>query len=303
MRILMSAAGSAAAVSIIRHLRALGHYVIGMDADALAAPLAEEECDEFFLAPLALSSEYPAFLQQLSSHIDLFIPFIDEELRILASGAVDDTILSKTLLCPADTIRLCTSKIAFQRFCEEQHLPIAPRTDTLPAIYKPDHGRGGRGIMRLDDLELLNYARKQQGVIQSLLSGTEYTVDVLTNKQGQWIFGLPRKRLQTAGVSRIGEIDIHPAVMALAQECVKKIPFNYAINIQIMLDKDEHPYLIEINPRFAGSLMFSVAAGFDILKMTLDTFAENPIAIPDYAAIKKLRSIRYWQEQEYEQPC
>jgi carbamoyl-phosphate synthase large subunit len=302
MRILMSAAGSAAATSIIRHLRALGHYVIGMDADALAAPLAQEECDEFFLAPLALSTAYPVFLQGLSSRIDLFIPFIDEELRVLASGAVDETLLNKTLLCPADTIRLCTSKIAFQQFCEEQHLPIAPRTNTLPAIYKPDQGRGGRGVMRLDDPDQLNYARKQHGVIQSLLDGTEYTVDVLTDKQGGWIFGLPRKRLQTAGVSRIGEIDIHPAVMALAQECVRKIPFRYGINIQIMLDKHDHPHLIEINPRFAGSLMFSVAAGFDILKMTLDTFAENPITIPDYADIKKLRSIRYWQEKEYEQP-
>ena len=73
----MSAAGSAAATGIIRHLRQMGHQVIGMDADALSAPLAQEECDEFVLAPLALHPDYPTFLTKLLPRFDIFIPFID----------------------------------------------------------------------------------------------------------------------------------------------------------------------------------------------------------------------------------
>jgi len=301
MRILMSAAGSAAATGIIRHLRSMGYHIIGMDADAVAAPLAISECNEFILAPQALSPEYPAFLFGLLSRFDLFIPFIDEELRILSSGAVSQQVLEKTLLCPAETINLCTSKVRFQTYCESHGLPIAARTDKLPAIFKPDHGRGGRGILMLDDPELLEYAQKQQGVIQTRLNGMEYTVDVLTDNDGQWIFGLPRKRLRTAGVSRIGEIDNNDHVLELARRCVSEIPFAYAINIQIMLDEDNNPHLIEINPRLAGSVMFSVAAGFDLLDLTIRAFLEQPVPLPEIGSIKKLRSIRYWQERHYEQ--
>ena len=301
MKILMSAASSAAATGIIRHLRTLGYHVIGMDADALASPLAMTECDEFIIAPPALSQDYPDFLLKLMPRFDLFIPFIDEELRVLSSGSVSYDVLKKTLICPAKTIELCTSKIRFQKFCERHNLPIAPQTDSLPAIFKPDHGRGGRGILILDDLELLKYARKQQGVIQTRLNGMEYTVDVLTDIDGKWLFGLPRKRLRTAGVSRIGEIDKNNHVLELARRCVSKIPFAYAINIQIMLDDDNNPHLIEINPRLAGSVMFSVAAGFDLLDLAIKVFFGQPASLPKTDSIKNLRTIRYWQERHYEQ--
>ena len=299
MRILISAAGSAAATGIIRHLRQLGHQVIGIDADQLAAPLAQDECDEFILAPLALHPDYPAFLTRLLPRFDLFIPFIDEELRVLASGAVAPEVLTKTLLCPPETIELCTSKIRLQEFCEHHGLPIAPQTHQLPAIFKPEYGRGGRGILRLDTPEQLACARQQTGVIQTLLQGTEYTVDVLVDAAGRWLFGLPRKRLQTAGVSRIGEIDQHPAVLALANRCVESIPFAYGINIQIMLDQANQAHLIEINPRLAGSAMFSVAAGFDIFDLAIKLFTRQDISLPEADAIVRLRSIRYWQEKHY----
>ena len=295
----MSAAGSAAATGIIRHLRQLGHQVIGMDADALAAPLAQDECDEFVLAPLAQHPDYPAFLTQLLPSFDLFIPFIDEELRVLASGRIAPSVLAKTLLCPASTLELCTSKIRLQEFCEQHGLPIAPLTTQVPAIFKPEFGRGGRGIHRLDTTAQLSCAQQQSGVIQTLLQGTEYTVDVLVDETGRWLFGLPRKRLQTAGVSRIGEVEQHPTVLALAKRCVAQIPFAYGINIQIMLDQSGQAHLIEINPRLAGSAIFSVAAGFDIFDLVIKLYTRQEFSLPGTENIVKLRSIRYWQEKHY----
>ena len=299
MKILISAAGSAAATTIIRHLRQLGHTVIGMDADIISSPLAKEECNEFFLSPLAVHPDYPVFLENLASDFDIFIPFIDEELQVLTSGLVSNTVLCKTMLSPKSTIDICTSKIRLQDFCEHHNIPIAQRTLNPPAIFKPEFGRGGRGVHPLYTEEQLSFAQKKTGVIQTLLQGVEYTVDISLDNSGNWLFGLPRKRLQASGVSRIGEIDPHPGVLALAKECTKKIPFTYAINIQIILTEDGQPHLIEINPRFAGSSMFSVAAGFDIFDLAIKIFSRQTFDLPLTENIKKLRSIRYWQEKHY----
>lgn len=300
MKVLISAAGSAAATTIIRHLRQLGHTVIGIDADIISSPLAKEECNQFFLSPLAIHPDYPIFLEKLAPNFDIFIPFIDEELRVLTSGHVSSTVLCKTMLSPKSTIDICTSKIRLQKFCEDNDIPIAQRTLNLPAIFKPEFGRGGRGIQILYTTDQLSFAQQKPGVIQTLLQGVEYTVDILLDNAGNWLFGLPRKRLQASGVSRIGEIDPHPAVLALAKECTKKIQLAYAVNIQIMLTDDGQPHLIEINPRFAGSSMFSVAAGFDIFDLAIKHFGQKKFDLPLAENIKKLRSIRYWQEKHYE---
>ena len=61
MRVMMSAAGSPASISILRHLRALGHAVIGIDSSPVAESLARDFCDEFHRAPAADTEAYPTF--------------------------------------------------------------------------------------------------------------------------------------------------------------------------------------------------------------------------------------------------
>lgn len=300
MNILISAAGSAAAVSIILHLKKAGHFVIGIDANPDTKEFGKSICDEFIICPLATSSEYLSFIATQIMKADVFIPFIDEELIALSSSNLDKSILSKIMLCDTDTISICCNKIKLQDFCEHNNIAIIERTETIPAVYKPAFGRGGKGIVFITDPKLLPYFLTKNGVIQRLQQGTEYTVDVLVDNQGRWLFGVARKRLQAVGVSRIGEIDQHPAVLQLAQECVKKLKLNHAINIQVMLDPAGKAHLIEINPRLAGSVMFSVFAGFDLPQLAIHQFFGTPFQLPDEADIKKLKVVRYWQEFSFE---
>ena len=78
------------------------------------------------------------------------------------------------------------------------------------------------GIYIIEDDELFPFFKNKKGVIQTLLKGTEYTVDVLVDSEGDWVFGLARKRLEAVGVSRVGEINQHPLVLTLAKKCVEK---------------------------------------------------------------------------------
>ena len=296
----MSAAGSSAATEIIKHIKSLGHYVIGIDANKHSIPLAKSVCDEFYLSPLCNSATFIPFINQLDATFDCYIPFIDEELILLCQHPeLLSTVKDKLLINPKAAILTCTSKVNFQQFCQRHHLPVAPLTQKSPAIFKPNYGRGSKGIFYLEDNELIPYFAKKEGVIQSLIEGVEYTVDVLVSNDSQWLFGVARKRLETAGVSRIGEIEQNKIVLALAKQCCDVFNFTGAINIQIMLDKQGMAHLIEINPRLSGSLIFSTLAGFDIIDLALKSWAKQPIALPQPDAITQSKFIRYWQHY----PC
>ena len=293
----MSAAGSAASISIIKHIQILGHRVIGIDANSNSESLAIFHCDEFYLAPLCDDASFIPFINSLTDKFDLYIPFIDEELRqLINSDSLLPEVLSKIIINNKTAIENCTSKIAFQLFCQQHSLPIASQTTIAPAIYKPEFGRGSKGIFVIDDDELIPYFQKKSGVIQTLISGMEYTVDVLTSKQGEWLFAVARKRIETAGVSRIGDIDQNPAVLKLAQQCVQAFTFKGAINIQIMVDNAGKAHLIEINPRFSGSLIFSTLAGFDIIDLAIKDWLDQPYNLPLENSIQNKRFVRFWQE-------
>jgi len=297
MNILMSAAGSAASISIIKHIQSLGHRVIGIDANKNSESLAKLHCDDFYLSPLCDNSEFIPFINSLVDKFDLYIPFIDEELRCLVnSKSLLPEIVPKIILNNKEAIENCTSKVNFQAFCQQHDLPVAAKTSTVPAIFKPEFGRGSKGIFIIEDDELIPFFQKKVGVIQELIKGMEYTVDVLTSQQGQWLFAVARKRIETAGVSRIGEIDQHPIVLNLAKLCTEKFQFKGPVNIQIMLDKKNIAHLIEINPRFSGSLIFSTLAGFDIIDLAIKDWLDQPYQLPLEKDIQNKRFVRFWQE-------
>ena len=297
MNILMSAASSSAAISIIKHLQTLGHRVIGIDASSNSECIAKHHCNEFYLSPLCNSPEFIPFINALVDKFDLYIPFIDEELLCLVNSRVlSPDVFDKIIISNKETINNCTSKINFQRICQQNNLPVAKIATVAPAIFKPEYGRGGKGIFIIEDNELIPYFQKKPGVIQTLIQGVEYTVDVLVDSQGQWLFGLARKRLETAGVSRVGEIDQHPTVITLAKLCTEKFQFKGPINIQIMLDHNHDAHLIEINPRLSGSLIFTTLAGFDIVDLTIKSWLSLPYKLPLEEHIRTKRFVRYWQE-------
>lgn len=293
-RILVSAAASPAAVSLLRHLQGLGYVVRGMDSNAQAAPLADLCCDEFVVAPLAKTPEYLPFLRRQLNQVALFLPFVDEEIQAILDAPDVTELTQKIMLSAPDTLRTCLDKARFQAFCQDKHLAIAPLADSVPAIYKPLSGRGGKGVMRVDDPALFELLQQRtEGLLQRYLDGIEYTVDCLFDRAGQRVFAVARQRLLAAGVSTIGQIDQQPAVLALVDQLAEQCEFRGLVNIQIMLVGDQ-PYLIEVNPRLSGSLIFTILAGADLLKAALPLWLWNHY--PEPMSVQEGRILRYWSE-------
>jgi carbamoyl-phosphate synthase large subunit len=293
MRVLMSAAASPAAWSIVRHLQGLGHHVTGIDAAADVAPLGEAVCDVFRLAPLAADPAYIPFLIERLADVDVFLPFIDEELMAIAEASLPSSLASRVALSPPESLRECVDKQAFQRRCEQEGLPVAPRAEGPPAFFKPRFGRGGKGVLLLDDEPLFAAMRGRDGVIQRRIRGTEYTVDAIFDGDGRLLATSSRKRLRAAGVSTVGDVEFDPALHALADRLGRVWSFRYAINFQVIRDDDGNDWLIELNPRLAGSALFSAFAGCDPIAATiaLATGARWEPTRP-----RALRVWRHWSE-------
>ena len=294
--VLVSAAGSPAAYSLISHLKNSGYYVVGMDSNVDSLQLGESICDQFYLSPLAVSDCYLDFLRSLIKDVDIFIPFIDEELLAIHGTDSADSIRNKTLLCPSSTASICLNKRAFQTFCEENDLNVAPQADAPPAVFKPVFGRGGKGIIMVDDHEMFTRLLDIEGyVAQEMLQGDEYTVDCLYSTSGTLINAVARKRLLASGVSTIGAVCQNKKVLELVERVGDTLNFSGLVNIQIMLS-DDIAYLIEINPRISGSIIFSIRAGVDLVDMAIKQALNLPFL--NSREVKESKFIRYWQEYE-----
>jgi hypothetical protein len=261
MRIMMSATASPVSPGIIRHLQVLGHTVIGHDS----SPYIEKTiADRHIRSPKAIGSIYLRFLRNFESSYDLYLPFLDEELRLFALGGRPANCMCSPSV---QTLLDCTSKTQQQTALEVKNLPVAPR---IEAIIKPDQSRGGKGIIK---------TATGGFTVQRLLKGPEYTIDVLTDLDGKFLFAVPRERLAANGVSTIGRIKMDEDLIELAQEVVSKFTFAGPINIQVITE-DGTDYIIEINARLSGSCMFTVMAGFDILDATIRLHEGKPFIPP-----------------------
>ncbi|PCI00416.1 MAG: hypothetical protein COB76_03685 [Alphaproteobacteria bacterium] len=277
-RILLSAMGTAVAPSIIKSIQAEGHFVIGMDAGE--HPTGQFFADDFWRAPLIKNKQgYINFLVEKSNQFDVFFPYIDEELVLLSErwGHLPDVLKDKIFISCAEAIQITDDKIEFHKFCKENDIPCVELATTFPAYYKPRSGRGGNGHSVITTQDEWDYfSKKTEGMFQENIRGMEYTIDVLTGKNGEWIFGLPRKRLSAKGVSTVGQIDVRQDILDLCKKCVEALDFKGPINIQIFeCDKTGRLLLSEINPRLSGSYLFCAQAGFNVAAESIALFLND----------------------------
>lgn len=291
---MMSAAGSPASISILRHLRSLGHFVIGIDASALSESLGRAFCDEFYRAPAAGSPGYMDFLCEQLGRADLFLPFIDEELVAIANawGRLPPELRDRIAVSDPGVILDCVDKCRFQAACTEAGLPIAPEAASAPAYFKPRYGRGGKGVVLAEDDLMVAALRHRDGVMQRAIAGQEYTVDALFSREGNLVATSPRRRLRAAGVSTAGWVAPDARLQELAARLGRRWRFRYAINFQVVRDEQGTDWLIELNPRLAGSAIFSALAGCDPFAGTIALWRGESWR----AEAKPTQVLRYWQE-------
>lgn len=276
VRVMVTGAGGPAGVAVIRALREHGHRVVGLDADPSAAGLAL--ADDGHVVPRADDPHYLAALLRIATVTDAqaLICTVAEEYTAL-TGAVEylHEAQIRTMMPELRAVEVCLDKWAFAEHLRGEAFPT-PETGLGsaegihgPWVVKPRFGRGSRDVMICTTRTQLASALRTvpQPIVQTLLSGREFTCDALVDSSGAVAGTAPRWRNETrGGISTKGTTFSDPAVSQASALALKSVGLVGPANVQGFVSEDGRVTVHEINPRFSGGLPLTLAAGCDIVE-------------------------------------
>lgn len=307
-RVLVTGVGGPAGQAVLRSLLRRGDDVWGADMDGWAAGLYLVPADRRRTVPPGRAPEFVDELRDLcaAEGIEVLVPTVDAELVPLAHRR-DELLAVGTVLAtpPAEVLELALDKAALAERCAP--LLRVPTTRVLdaraldapwdfPVIVKPRSGSGSRGVRVVPDAGALREIGVDTSlIVQELLPGEEYSVDVLADAGSHVVAAVPRTRTRVdSGVSIAGVTVQDAGLIATATAVAEAIGLVGVANVQLRRDTRGEPALLEVNPRFPGALPLTVAAGADLPALAVDLALgrELPATVP----FRELANVRFLED-------
>lgn len=234
-------------------------------------------CDHILHLTRIESDAYiPTLLKVCENNsIDALIPTIDTDLLILAQNKQRFAkIGTKVVISEFDKVVLCRDKRYTAAYFESIGLKNPRTVDNylkynagFPAFIKPKDGSSSNSAYKVNTaVELKAYAEQVPNyIIQPFITGTEYTVDVFCDFEGNPIFITPRIRLEVrAGEVLKTQIDQDEKIIEEIKQLIEDYKPCGGITVQLIREKNTGDnYYIEINPRYGGGTPLSIKAGAD----------------------------------------
>lgn len=308
--VLVTGAGGAAAVTLIRSLRK-GYRVIAADMDPMAVGL--------YLVPLGCRvllprGDDPTFVTSLlaaarTHGVDLVIPTVDVELLGVSQARADFAAHGIDLLVETPgTLALCLDKAQLVRACAPVvRVPttvlLTPETtdDEIaalgePFIVKPRQGAGGRGFAIVDGLAMTSLIpRDGTQILQEYLPGEEFSIDVLARPDGHVVAAVPRRRDKVdSGIAVAGRTVRDEELISFGRLVSEAIGVVGVVNVQARRARDGEAALLEVNPRFPGTMSLTIHAGVDMPGLAVA--AAFGATIPEHVDFAEIAVVRHWDE-------
>jgi len=268
--------------------------IYGTDITESAPALAF--CDYTVIVPRIKDPQYILELKKVcdEERIDALIPTIDTDLMILALNR-DGFGKTKVVISRSEKIAVCRDKRFTADYFHSVGLkspqPVDDRKEYkggYPAFIKPKDGSSSIFAYKVENEEELKSFAEQipDYIIQPFIDGTEYTVDVFCDFDGNPVFITPRIRLSVrAGEVLKIEIVQDQKIISDMKQLVEDYKPCGQITVQLIRDKmSGDDYYIEINPRFGGGAPLSIKAGADSAAAMLRILSGEKLAYVDGAA-------------------
>jgi len=304
--VLVTGAGGAAGIAVIQALRERGRPVVAADCDPDAVGL--HLVADGGVVPRGDSPDFAAHVTKLATRFraTALICTVAEEIEALQDGAglLAEAGL-RSWLPSVQTVRTCTDKWRFAKACAAAAIPV-PRTGfgTVtgvpgPWIVKPRFGRGSRDVYRVDNRMDAAFAmsKVEQPLVQTRLTGQEFTVDALVDRRGALAGAVPRWRLQTkAGISTKGRTFHSPRLVSAVGRLLGAVGLTGPANVQGFLSERGEFSFTEVNPRFSGGLPLALAAGADLVGEYLRGIEGEPVRPERLVARADVTMLRHFTE-------
>lgn len=273
-------------------------------ADMAGTAPALSYCDYTRKVVAMKDPEYIDNLIQICSNdqIDLLIPTIDTDLLVLSENKRKfEAIGTKVMISTPEMIRICRDKNNTSQFFVNcgLHAPM-PINDwreykgAYPVFIKPKDGSSSINAFKVENIkELESYAGQiEEYIVQPFVKGTEYTIDIFCNWEGEPISIVPRERMKVrAGEVLKTRITMDSKMISEAKALCKAFKPCGPMTVQLIRDRNGADWFIEINPRFGGGAPLSMKAGARsaeaVLKMLDGEQVEYCTDVADHAVYSR----------------
>jgi predicted ATP-grasp superfamily ATP-dependent carboligase len=281
-------------LAAVRSLGRRGIEVTAGESSGVATSLFSKYCSRRVVYPSVRHhpEAFLAFLRQELEEItyDLVIPLEEETLLLLAQHREEFAPVARLPIPPYEAINRARDKGWLLRHASQQGIPI-PRTawvtdlaglntitDTIPPpwVIKPRVSSGSFGIAYVEREE--DFSEAYQAVhrrfpfplVQERIppEGEAYGCSALLGHGGEVKASFVHRRLReypiTGGPSTLRESVHHPQVEDLGIRLLQTLNWYGVAMVEFKVDpRDNEPKLMELNPRFWGSLALAIRAGVD----------------------------------------
>ncbi|MEJ7797645.1 MAG: ATP-grasp domain-containing protein [Solirubrobacteraceae bacterium] len=244
-------------------------FTIAADPSLLAP--ARYAADLAVAPPRIDDPDYVPFLERLVAEHDVkaVVPLTDLDIHVLAAAGER---------LPAFVAPLATCEAMYDKYRTHEELiarglpsppTVLPGSEppSYPVMVKPRQGSGARSIHPCADREemafFIRYV-KEPVMVQRLMGGPEFSVDVLCDLDGRCLNAIPRTMLESRGGESIkGQVIYDRELIELARRVAESFGFRGPGTIQMFRDPQVGLGITDVNPRFGGAFPAPMYAALD----------------------------------------
>jgi len=281
-------------LAVVRSLGRKGIHVTVGERTFLNTSFFSKYCNRriVYPSPRRYPEQFIQFLLEETkrNHYDCFLPMEEETLLLLARHQSEISKYTYLLIPDLKKIEFVRDKRNLIQFAETQGIPVpktfySPPSLTLPPwgggegegfVIKPRISSGSFGIAylkrRKDLIPLYQkvHAKYPFPLIQEWIPdgggvfGLSALFDEVSNVKAAFVHRKLRMYPVQGGPSTLREGVHHPQVMELGLSLLKSLNWRGVAMVEFKVDpRDGIPKLMEVNPRFWGSLQLAIASGVD----------------------------------------
>lgn len=306
-------------------------------ANSSAISPAFQAADKWTVSPLIYDENYIPFLMDYCKRnkIDIIISLLDIDLMVLAKHKEQFLEIGvKVIVSDENVIDICNDKWSTYTFLVKNGFK-APKTYidlyeaieglnsghmTYPVIIKPRWGLGSIAVYKANnqqELEVLyektkrdifdtylKYESKEAQdacvLIQQILPGQEFGLDVINDLQGNYQATIIKKKIaMRSGETDCAETVKNQVIEEIGEKLSKSLGHIANLDVDVFVDGD-NIYILELNARFGGGYPFSHIAGVNLPKAIVkwtegEQVSDNCFEYKDMIAQKDIRIVELVQ--------
>lgn len=298
--ILVTSGGWQGALSTLQSLGRLGHRIYLLVNSPDIPAVHSKYCKGFFISPrIEQENEYLDFVHKRLKEIpfDALIPISDQAVALFSRHRDQFQALTKIVLPDINTVNVVANKTNIYRFALKNNIPI-PETyfpesiqdvrtvsqkNVFPCFIKYPTGSAGTNNFLIETPEKLIHFFDTRAhtepwpVIQKKINGDFYGLTGVSH-QGTILdyFSFYTDYQYSQGGTPPNSYSCRQAgLLRAAGRLIKQLNYTGAFDLDYLKGPEDEFLLLEINPRFSGTLNFSYKMGINLPETLLNLIFEK----------------------------